>query len=198
MSSLARQKFGAALREIAFLCTPGRVHAVDSQQRRLHYHAALAMYVAAWQAYLESVSREFLLDISDPLDIRFSAMRALLSDKIEAELKRFNTPNWQNSRNLLIGATGYDPINDWSWPRRNLGGVAFRGLIDEIIQVRHSFAHGYPMPAYSWNSDSRGHPRLALETIGLAKSAFVQIVSTTDHGLSQQISGTYGAGKAWY
>jgi hypothetical protein len=198
MPSLARQKFGSALLEIAFLCTPGRVHTVDPTQRRLHYHAALAMYVAAWQAYLESVCREFLVDISDPLDIRFSAVRSLLSDKIETELKRFNTPNWENSRNLLIGATGYDPINDWNWPRRSLGGVAFRGLINEILQVRHSFAHGYPMPAYSWNSDSRGRPRLALETMGLVKGALVQVVSTTDRGLSQEISGTYGVGKAWY
>lgn len=198
MSSVARRKFTAALGEISCLCQPGRLRPVPLQQRQLQYHAALALYVASWQAYLEGACQEFLLAIADPLDVRFSAIRDLLSVKIEMELKRFNTPNWQNCRNILVGATGYDPIGDWNWPRRSLSGLAFRHLIDEILQVRHSFAHGYAMPAYSWNQDSVGRARLALDAMTLVRGAFVQIVSVTDRGLSQQISSIYGSSRSWY
>lgn len=198
MSSIAHQNFTAAVGTISLLCQPGRMHSLAAEQRRLQYHASLAMYVAAWQVYVESAAREFLASITSPLDIQFSAVHVLLSDRIGAELKRFNTPNWENARTLLIAATGYDPINDWSWPRRHFGGIAFRTLINEILQVRHSFAHGYPMPSYSWNTDNQGRPRLTLEAMALVRGAFVHIAATTDRGLSGIIGSTYGLTKAWY
>ncbi|GGT00608.1 hypothetical protein GCM10010156_68370 [Planobispora rosea] len=198
MSSQARVRFEGALSDAELLCLRGNASNLSQKQRRVQYHAALAASVAAWEAYLESVVREFLKEIADPLNLTFTALRMLLEPKVEAELKRFNTPNSSNSRKLIYESTGYDPINDWNWPAKSMSGIAVRGLVDEIIQVRHSFAHGYKMPAYSWNVDSRGDARLTSTSLKMVSGLFLNLVEATDRGLDLYIKGSYGKLRVWY
>ncbi|MGC5031092.1 HEPN domain-containing protein [Micromonospora sp. DT229] len=198
MPSSARVKFGDAISNANLLCLRGRATLFSRQQRQVQYHAALAASVAAWEAYIESVIRAFLKEIADPLDPKFSALRKLLADRIEGDLKKFNTPNWKNSRELIYNSTGYDPINDWNWPQRHLGGPAVRIRLDEILQVRHSFAHGYSMKPYSWNCDSLGMPRLTAAATGMVSALFNHLANVTDRGLDRHIKKTYGRLKVWY
>jgi hypothetical protein len=198
MASKAKQHFDIAITNAALLCLRGSALMVTRQHRQVQYHAALAASVGSWEAYLESVSREFLSEIADPLDIRFTALQQLLIPRLEEALKRFNTPNAKNSRELLFNFTGYDPINDWNWPRRRLGGIAVRTRIDEVLQVRHSFAHGYSMPAYGWNSDPAGNPRLTAACLSMVASLFSHLTAVTDRGLDQHIGVAYGRTRVWY
>jgi hypothetical protein len=198
MPSRAKRQFSVTIANAKLLCLHGRSFVIAPSHRQVQYHASLAASVGSWEAYLESVSREFLDEIADPLDARFSALQQLLKPRLEAELKRFNTPNSRNSRELLYHFTGYDPINDWHWPQRNIGGVAVRALIDEILQVRHSFAHGYSMPAYTWNSTRAGQPRLTAESLRMVSALFSHLVSVTDRGLDGHIRITYGLSRVWY
>lgn len=198
MPSRAKQQFGVTIANAKLLCLRGTSFVLEPRHRQVQYHASLAASVGSWEAYLESVSREFLNEIADPLDVRFSALQQLLKPRLEAELKRFNTPNSKNSRELLYNYTGYDPINDWHWPQRRVGGVAVRALIDEILQVRHSFAHGYSMPAYTWNSTSAGQPRLTSDALRMVSSLFSHLVNVTDRGLDSHIRQTFGLSRVWY
>lgn len=197
MSSTSREKFVAAVSDADLLCLRG-ISEISRRQRKVQYHAALAALVAAWEFYLESLVREFLVEVADPLNLRFAAIQALYRGKVELELKKFNTPNAENSRNLVFGCTGYDPINDWSWSARGMNGIAVRGLINEVIQVRHSFAHGFAMPAYSWNTSSAGAVRLTAASLQTVSRLFSQVVSVTDKGLDGHIKIAFQRSSVWY
>lgn len=95
---------------------------------QVYYHAALAAYVAAWEAYISSLVRGFYEIISGTLNPGSRAIYAIAQQLAERGLKRFNTPNWENTRNLLAQYTGYDPINDWKWMRRGMGSCSRRNL----------------------------------------------------------------------
>ncbi len=72
-----------------------------AQHKSACLHACWAMQVAAWEAYIERLIREVYQIIADPSNAKLSAVLALLNLITEVEIKRFNTPNAENSRNLL-------------------------------------------------------------------------------------------------
>ena len=89
---------------------PGRRHQLDA----LH-QAGVAMTVAAWQAFIEKIVPEALdaifLDLDDPAAVppapnwaknTFLMRRAA----IDIQLKKFNTPNCDNVRDLFAAAFG--------------------------------------------------------------------------------------------
>ena len=167
-------------------------------ERKVQYAASLAAHVAAWETYLENVVKNFLAVVADPLDVRFTAVMELLAPKVENELKRFNTPKFENARTLIATSTGYDPINDWNWPQRGMSGLSVRILVDEIVTVRHHFAHGAPMRAYSWNTGRTGQARLTDSCLDLVRGLFSRLVLVTDLNLDKHIRATYGVRKVWY
>ncbi len=123
---------------------------------QIYYHASLAAFVAAWEAYIENLVRDFFSVTADPLNTKFHAVHTIASEAAEKSLKRFNTPNSENSRCILVQTTGYDPLNDWVWIQRGMNALTTRQRLDEILQARHSFAHCFPIPRYSWNQTSTG------------------------------------------
>ena len=161
-------------------------------------HAALAGFVASWEAYLERLVREVQQQIADPSHARLSAILALLKPISEREVKRFNTPNAENARNLLIDHTGYDPINDWHWPKETLTGPQTRTRLDEILRVRHSFAHGFPIPtdiAWARNRNSNGH--LTISALRNVDRFLSHMVKITDAGMSAHLASAFGVTSGW-
>lgn len=137
-------RLGRTLREAA---TDQRLRPISEHKRNDLLHASLAAYVANWDSYINSVVREFVTAISNALSPEYAAAHGIVSGFVEKSLRKFNTPNWENSRNLLIACTGFDPIADWRWPRANMRPLDVQNFLNEILKVRHSFAHGLSIPS---------------------------------------------------
>ncbi len=132
--------------------------------------------------------------------MKYSSVHNIARENSEKLLTRFNTPNASNSRNLLLQCTGYDPINDWLWHRRHtlyLNAQQTRERLNEILNVRHRFAHGFPMPAYSWTQDHRGNLRLTKTSIRDVEFFFNNLVRITDRGVKDHIHLTYAISAIW-
>ena len=161
------------------------------------YHASLALNVATWDAYLNDIVIEFFSAISNPLHQQFGAMTGLTRQFADRALKRFNTPNFENARELLTNCTGYDPYADWAWQRKSLSVLQVKEFLNQVLKVRHSFAHGSAIPAYAWTQNSSGKVRLTKQSVKQAGSLLHHLILRTDHGLSRHISATYGVSLTW-
>lgn len=164
-------------------------------------HAALANQVAAWDAYVKAVSLEYFSVTANPTNIRFSGIHDLLKAQLEAELKKFNTPNSENCRNLLLKYTRFDPWPTWTNIKFNGATVSaslvVRNTLDEILKLRHSFAHGFSIPAHSWNMDSTGAATLNCKILGETRKFLAQVCENTDVGLAAHSVAQHGIAKPW-
>lgn len=196
MSSLAARKYKLLSANATIIWNVER-KSVTYQKLQVLYGAAFVSQVAAWNAYVSNIIINFFDSVTAPFDRNFSALHALSMNSAEARLKKFSTPNSENTRNLMIACTGYDPWMDWQWPRRTMNALATRARLDEALKVRHSLAHGFSMPTYNWNTNKAGEVRLTMGIISWHRAFFDNLVLTTDKGLSYYIAGTYGVEVGW-
>lgn len=170
------------------------------EERQIYYHASLAACTSAWNAYIIEIVHNFFDAIANPLDPKFSSLYDLAKEASEGLLNRFNTPNWENSRNILIQCTGYDPMNDWKWYRGTrlyLNAHQTRERLNEILKVRHSFAHGFPIPAYRWTQLPSGKVRLTKKSVKDVELFFNNLVRITDREMKAHIKLTYNIDTRW-
>lgn len=173
-------------------------NALDSlSESQIYYHSALAFLTAAWEAYVENLTRSFIGIVANPLDPKYLIIHGILLDRLEEFLKKFNTPSADNCRRLLVNYTGYDPIGDWVWTARRMGAVATRGRLDEILKVRHSFAHGFSIPTLSWTQSPSGRIRLTAIAIDDVNAFFKFMVKATDDGMRDYIESNFGVSTGW-
>lgn len=196
-AAIQYQSSAAKSRILRATATDPRLSPVSVDQAQVYYHSALASFVAAWEAYIENLIRDFFQETADPLNIKFHAMHTIASDTANRSLGKFNTPNADNSRNLLVQSTGYDPIGDWVWSARGMNAVTTRQRLDDILKVRHSFAHGFPIPACTWNQTSIGKVRLTAKSIDDVQVFLKFLVSVTDRGMKQHIQTNYSVILVW-
>lgn len=200
MPSPAALKYDRAVQKARVLrntATDPRLRPISHSQVQIYYHSALATFVAAWEAYIEELVRNFFDVTANPLDSNFHAIHSIAKNTAERTLKQFNTPNADNTRNLLVLYTGYDPIGDWIWSTRSMNAVATRQMLNDILQVRHSFAHGFPIPAFSWTQTATGKIRLTAKAIKDVDSFFQYLVNVTDQGMKRHIQTVYGMVVLW-
>jgi hypothetical protein len=155
MASPALNKYIFAAEKVEFLrsnASSNRLISPDGKQ--IIYHAALAVNVAAWDAYINNIIKDFYNATSNPSDHRFNALHMNIKALSIKALDKFNTPNWENTRNIFTQYTGYDPYSDWIWPSKNMAPIHVQERLNQILKVRHSFAHGFAMPSYDWNRTS--------------------------------------------
>jgi len=174
----------------------GQSHGLD--QKDVCLHAGLAMLVAAWETYLENLIGETHRLLSDPMHQRMSAVLSLLSAISVKEVKKFNTPNAENSRNLLLIHTGFDPLNAWHWARGHLNAIQTRQRLDEILRVRHCFAHGASIPTdIYWAKNRKAHGHLTKTVLKMADRFLSDMVAATDTGMIRHLANVFGVVPQW-
>jgi hypothetical protein len=196
MASPAARKYKSLATRASVILKADRRNLKREEVQAL-YGAAFVANVAAWNAYVVGLISCFFQDVANPTAAQFHAMHTLANASADAKLDRFNTPNAENSRNLIVTCTGYDPWSDWQWTTRGLNALATRNRLNEILKVRHSLAHGFMMPAYSWNQTATGYVRLTVEAIGWTRALLNHLVTTTDAGLRTHIVSVYGISPQW-
>ena len=72
-----------------------------------------------------------------------------------------------------------------------------RERLNEILRIRHSFAHGFDMPAYNWTQSPSGKVRLTSKAILETEAFFKNLVNVTDTGMETHINLTYGIASIW-
>lgn len=200
MPSPAALKYRTTVERIQTLrrtATDKRLRPMSRDEIQVYYHAALTSYVAAWNAYIDNLVRNFYDVITDSANPKFDAIHTLTKGIVENALVRFNTPNWESTRDLLNQYTRYDPINDWGRSQANMNLQQVHQLLNEILRVRHSLAHGSDMPAYNWTQSPSGRVRLTSKTIQETEAFFKNLVNATDRGMKAHIESTYGLTGIW-
>src|SRR5688572_8201725 len=104
MPSPARIKFLSTAERavlLRLLVIKGRRRSLTREEIQLYYHASLAATVAAWDAYIKNIVGDFFGIITDTANPKYNVVHQLLRERAENALGRFNTPNWDNARNLV-------------------------------------------------------------------------------------------------
>lgn len=150
MGSAALTKFHDSMvgsRVLASFC--GTVSTASNKQTltdQCLLQAAIAQGVGCWEGYVEAVLPEFVSKTrvqahrkAWTLIVQFES----LVDKLASDL---NTPNWDKSRELISIVTGMDPYASWIWAPRFTNQTDTKAFFNGILDVRHSFAHGFAVP----------------------------------------------------
>ncbi|SNQ51661.1 conserved hypothetical protein [Frankia canadensis] len=200
MPSPARSIFLGAINKAILLRVTAndyRLKPMRSDAKQAYYHASLAASVAAWESYVENSVRDFIAASADPLQVAHTGLHSIVDGHARLALKKFNTPTWENSRTLLFQNTGYDPIGDWVWVRRRLSSLAVKARLNEIVQVRHSFAHGFDIPALDWTTSPLGVVRLTSSGLRFNEQLFLHLGRETERGLKTHLGTVFGKRVVW-
>ncbi|MGQ8876582.1 HEPN domain-containing protein [Delftia sp. NA_296.1] len=203
MSSSAYSKFGSIIERADLLTTQAGKHRkkTEQQTKLTILHAGLAYQVAAWDAYIKAVSTEYFSVTASPTDPRFSSVHNILQNQLTIALNKFNTPNSNNSRDLFMKYMDFDPWPNWTNMKFNgvtlTASLLVRERLDEILKIRHSFAHGFNIPSYTWNTDSNGNATLNCDILKNTRKLITEICGETDKALSTHISHQHGIPNPW-
>jgi RiboL-PSP-HEPN len=183
----------------------GRRH----QQDALH-RAGVVMTVAAWESYVEKVVLEAVQAIGNSGGLGGSSGStvpawakhsfALRQAEIAGSVKRFHTPNSTNVRDLMDDALGFKPWPHWSWHvgPRQWDESTMRRRLDDWVRIRHSVAHGFPLPGdVPWLRNGNGPPRLTLSLLQECQKFFSHLVNQTDSAIAGFLSSHHGMLAPW-
>lgn len=180
----------------------GRRHEQDALHR-----AGVVLIVAAWQAFNEKVLTEALDAISANLQNpaapapswalqTFNMRRA----QIATAIKKFNTPNDINTRDLYTEALGFNPWPSWEWRqgRRQWDSGEVRRRTNTWVLVRHSIAHGFDLPNdVPWLRGNNGSARLTLGLLQECRAHFVHLTSRIDTAFSDHLVNRHNLPRPW-
>lgn len=182
---------------LAEIATDRRLRPLTYAQMEPPLHAALAAYVSGWEVYVEDVTVEFLDVLIASSDPKASALAKTLRDEAARAAKRFNTPSFQESRDLVYRFTGFDPLPFLASPRLSMTSAQAQTRLDEVLRVRHAFAHGRPLPNLVWLTRYAHTSRLSRTSVRGVASLLSDLAEGIDSGLSSYASQTFGIAAIW-
>ena len=184
-------------RRIASIATDRRLRPLTYVDIEPPLHAALAAYVSAWEAYVESVILEFLDVLISTSNPTASAFAKTLRDEAERAIQRFNTPNFDESRNLIYRFTGFDPYSEMNSARLGLNSNQAQARLNEVLRVRHAFAHGKPVPNLAWLTRYSQQSRLSKKAIKDVEFLISDIAESIDAALRVYARSTFSSASVW-
>lgn len=108
--------------------------------------ASVAQAVGCWEGYLEAVLREFVSKTRVQAHRRAWTLIVQFESLVDKMASELNTPNWDKCRELVLNVTGMDVYPSWVWTPRFSNQTDTKAFFDGVLKVRHSFAHGFPVP----------------------------------------------------
>jgi len=172
--------------------------AILSERAQIVLHAALAFHVSAWQVYLKEIVNDFFQVVANPTHTQYSSLHLIASNLSRSHAAKLNTPNWENSRQLLVETLSFDPYAFWVWSKRHWNAQMVQQRLNEILKIRHSFAHGSSIPVYPWLIGPGGAARLTCGNVRETHLLLANLVRSTDKALHLHIQANYGVTAAWY
>ena len=191
MPSSAAEKFGTLTSEVEDLIDLNWSFGLPLTARRSIYRAGVVILCAAWEAYIEDLVLCYY-DETSPFKLGYANPHHGISKTLASTfVHRFHTPNSVNVRALLLQYTGCDPWPAWTWPHAGLNSMQNRERLDEILRVRHSVAHGAPLPATSWTISGTGRVGLTALSMRMCQNFFRNLVAKTDNGMKDHINANF-------
>lgn len=199
MGSAALAKFQASLAGARVLASfVGTASVVSPAQQFTDQglmKAAVAQAVGCWEGYLEAVLKEFVSKTRVQAHRRAWTLIVQFESLVEKLTSELNTPSWDKARELILNITGMDPYGSWIWVPRFANQNDTQAFLKGVMDVRHSFAHGYATPP--------GVPGVAAP--GVLDAAYVQDVvecltffaTRTDDLLEHELTHRHGCVAGW-
>lgn len=189
--SRALTLFEDQMRSAYALTDPTLLANKSNFERQVFYHAEIAARVAAWDAYLNQIIPEALSRVGDPLNAEVLTLKNLVLLHARSNIDKFNTPNFENSRALFVKCIGFDPIVSWSWPLRAMNWQLVNVRLNEILRIRHSFAHGFPIPGFNWLPIKGTQVYLTRIAVSEVSKLILHLARTTDRDLDAFLKVNY-------
>lgn len=200
MVSKAAKQFGIACdraERLLAVSTDRRLRPVSYVQSEPMLHAALAASVSAWEAYIESVVIESMGVIAIGASAGEMVLLGLLRAEAENAVSKFNTPNAENCRDLILRYVGIDIFPIMISKKTNLVAHFARAKLNEILKVRHAFAHGFSIPSYSWTIRYGIQNRLTKRAVSDCHSLVCEFVNNIDLAISAHIGTVFPGRPIW-
>ncbi len=152
MDSTALKKFNDALTGGRVLQSfAGNVTSIPNIDQKLVdqtlWKAAVAQAVGCWEGYIEAVLPEFVSKTRVNANRRAWTLIVQFESLVKKMTEDLNTPAYDKCRELITAITGMDPYPSWIWAPKFANQVDTKSFFKGVMDVRHSFAHGFSVPS---------------------------------------------------
>ncbi|WP_156810505.1 HEPN domain-containing protein [Burkholderia seminalis] len=157
--------------------------------------AAVAQAVGCWEGYIEDVLKEFVSKVRVQAQRRAWTLVVQFESLVQKLTSELNTPNWEKSRELILNVTGMDPYVSWIWAPRFANQNDTQQFLKGIMDVRHSFAHGYATSTTVPGLTAPGV--LDLPYVGDVIDCLTFFAATTDGLLEHELTHRHSCVTGW-
>lgn len=157
--------------------------------------AAIAQAVGCWEGYLEAAMPEFVSKTRVQAHRRAWTLIVQFESLVKKLATDLNTPNWDKSRELILNITGMDPYASWIWFPRFSNQIDTKAFFDGVLQVRHSFAHGFAVPTSVSGLQTPG--QLDAGYVADATTCLEFFAATVDTLLEHELTHRHGCAAGW-
>lgn len=157
--------------------------------------AAVAQAVGCWEGYLEEVLKEFVSKTRVQAQRRAWTLIVQYESLVQKLTAELNTPSWDKARELIVNITGMDPYASWIWAPRFANQNDTQTFLKGIMDVRHSFAHGFSTPTNVQGLSVPGVLDLTYASDAIACLTFFAV--TTDGLLEHELTHRHSCATGW-
>jgi len=147
----------------------------DVLQLEVLKRATLIMTLTAWETYVEDRCKEEVA--SRMTALKGSQIANYVQKNLDETLRKFNTPNSQNTKHLYKDFVGVDVTEFWVWPGMEIADDA-RAKLNLWIKKRGDAVHRSII-------DKQAQHLVKLEDLKKCLNFFKKLVEVTDTGLEK-------------